>query len=92
MHWLFLLLALAALVLAFNTAHIGVLVLSLLAALLLLLAWARGWYASRIGNLQHDLGAMVNSTELHRVREFVLASPAGQDTTRHSGEANRDTQ
>lgn len=39
MHWLFLLMALGALVLAFSTPHVWLLVVSLLVALLLLLLW-----------------------------------------------------
>ena len=47
MHWLFLLMALGALVLAFSTPHVWLLVVSLLVALLLLLLWTRGWFAAR---------------------------------------------
>lgn len=58
MHWLFLLMALGALVLAFSTPHVWLLVASLLVALLLLLLWTRGWFASRMGDAtryqQHD--------------------------------------
>ncbi|MEE7566854.1 hypothetical protein HH297_10675, partial [Xanthomonas sp. Kuri4-3] len=52
MHWLFLLMALGALVLAFTTPHMWLLVVALLAALVLLLAWVRGGYVRRIGDVR----------------------------------------
>jgi hypothetical protein len=73
MHWLFLLLALGALILAFSTPHMWLLVLSLLAALALLLAWVRGWYLSRIGDVQRDVSSMVDPIELRRLRELAQA-------------------
>lgn len=73
MHWLFLLLALGALILAFSTPHMWLLVLALLAALALLLAWVRGWYVARIGDVQRDLGTMVDPAELRRLRELAQA-------------------
>lgn len=77
MHWLFLLLALGALILAFSTPHMWLLVLSLLAALALLLAWVRGWYASRIGEVQRHAGTMVDPVELRRLRELAQARRSG---------------
>lgn len=76
MHWLFLLLALGALVLAFSTPHMWLLVLSLLAALVLLLAWVRGWYAARIGEVQRDVGTLIDPAELRRLRELAQARRA----------------
>ncbi|OQP77237.1 hypothetical protein IA54_008045 [Xanthomonas phaseoli pv. syngonii LMG 9055] len=73
MHWLFLLMALGALVLAFSTPHVWLLVVSLLVALLLLLLWTRGWFASRMGDTQRDTSSMIDPAELRRLRELVEA-------------------
>lgn len=73
MHWLFLLLALAALVLAFSTPHMWLLVLSLLAALALLLSWIRGWFAAHLSGTQADVASMVDPNALRRLRERAEA-------------------
>jgi len=77
MHWLFLLLALGALILAFSTPHLWLLMTSLLAALLLMAVWARGWYLARMG--EADSGAqIVDPVELHRLRTLAAARRAEQ--------------
>ncbi|HBK45626.1 MAG TPA: hypothetical protein DDZ67_04175 [Xanthomonadaceae bacterium] len=76
MHWLFLLLAIGALALAFTTPNMGVLVASLLAALALLLAWIRGWYVQRMGDVQRDTSSMIDPAELRRLRELAEARKA----------------
>lgn len=73
MHWLFLLMALGALVLAFSTPHVWLLVVSLLVALLLLLLWTRGWFASRMDDTQRDTSSMIDPAELRRLRELAEA-------------------
>ncbi|ATS23250.1 membrane protein [Xanthomonas phaseoli pv. phaseoli] len=73
MHWLFLLMSLGALVLAFSTPHVWLLVVSLLVALLLLLLWTRGWFASRMGDTQRDTSSMIDPAELRRLRELAEA-------------------
>ncbi|MCP3042588.1 hypothetical protein [Xanthomonas euvesicatoria] len=73
MHWLFLLMALGALVLAFSTPHVWLLVVSLLVALVLLLLWTRGWFASRMGDSQRDTSSMIDPAELRRLRELAEA-------------------
>lgn len=75
MHWLFLLLALGALILAFSTPYMWLLVLSLLAALVLMAAWARGWYVSRMGEAE-EAGHIVDPVELHRLRTLAAARKA----------------
>lgn len=79
MHWLFLLLALGALILAFSTPHMWLLVASLLAALALMAAWARGWYVSRMGEADQTSN-IVDPVELHRLRTLAAArrAEAGQ--------------
>ncbi len=73
MHWLYLLLALGALVLAITTVHGWLLGLSLLAALALFVAWIRGWYLERVGDRQRDESAMIDPVELRRLRELAEA-------------------
>ncbi|PPV07671.1 hypothetical protein XBLMG947_1599 [Xanthomonas bromi] len=86
MHWLFLLMALGALVLAFSTPHVWLLVVSLLVALVLLLLWTRGWFASRMGDTQRDTSSMIDPAELRRLRELAdarksAAAAAARDST-----------
>ncbi|MBB5865364.1 hypothetical protein [Xanthomonas sp. 3058] len=76
MHWLFLLMALGALVLAFSTPHVWLLVVSLLVALLLLLLWTRGWFASRMDGTQRATSSMIDPAELRRLREIAEARKA----------------
>jgi len=78
MHWLFLLLALGALVLAFSTPHMWLLVACLLAALALMAAWARGWYLSRMGEVE-EAGNIVDPVELHRLRTLAAARRAASE-------------
>ncbi|WP_115006470.1 hypothetical protein [Xanthomonas campestris] len=86
MHWLFLLIALGALVLAFSTPHVWLLVVSLLVALLLLLLWTRGWFAARMGDTQRDTGSMIDPAELRRLRELADARKAAALTAARDGE------
>ena len=73
MHWLYLLLSFAALLLAITTVHGWLLALSLLAALGFFVAWIRGWYQDRIGSRQQDEMAMIDPLELRRLRELAEA-------------------
>lgn len=71
--WLFLLLGVAALVAAFKTTSVGVLLLCLIAALVLLSAWIVGWLAQRVGSRTRDESQLVDAAELHRLREQAQA-------------------
>ncbi|WP_349811248.1 hypothetical protein ABQ179_000080 [Xanthomonas dyei] len=86
MHWLFLLMALGALVLAFSTPHVWLLVVSLLVALLLLLLWARGWFAARMDDTQRDTSSMIDPAELRRLRELAEARKAAALAATRDGE------
>ena len=77
MHWLFLLLALAAMAVALKTASMALMVVCLLAALGLLVAWIMGWYAARIGSSSRDESQMIDPVELRRLREIAEARRAG---------------
>ncbi|PPU76618.1 MULTISPECIES: hypothetical protein [Xanthomonas] len=86
MHWLFLLMALGALVLAFSTPHMWLLIAALLAALVLLLLWTRGWFASRMGETQRDTSSMIDPAELRRLREVAQARKAAAPAAARDGE------
>ncbi|MDR7132937.1 putative membrane protein [Lysobacter niastensis] len=73
MPWLYLLLALAAFAVAFKTTSVAVLVISLLIALGLLLAWVLALLAQRIGSRSRDTSMMIDATELRRLREQAEA-------------------
>jgi len=76
MPWLFLLLAVAALAIAFMASSMAVVVLSLLAALALLGLWILGLLAQRIGNQSRDDSQMLDPRELQRLRELAEARRA----------------
>jgi len=73
MPWLYLLLALAAFAVAFKTTSVAVLVISLLLALGLLLAWVLALLAQRIGSRSRDTTMMIDAAELRRLREQAEA-------------------
>ncbi|MET0808697.1 MAG: hypothetical protein ABWY48_00245 [Pseudoxanthomonas sp.] len=77
MHWLFLLLALAAMAVALKTASVVLMVVCLLVSLALFVAWIMGWYASRIGSSSRDESQMIDPVELRRLREIAEARKAG---------------
>lgn len=85
MHWLYLLLAIAALLLALTTRSGAMLALALLAAAGFLLAWAAGWYRERVCDGRRDEMAMIDPAELRRLRELAEArrrdAAAGQTRT-----------
>lgn len=76
MSWLYLLLAAAAIVVAFKTASTGVMVAALLAALGLLLAWVMGLLASRMERRNGDPAMIMDPAELLRLREQAEARRA----------------
>jgi hypothetical protein len=73
MPWIYLLLAIAALVVAFKTTSMTLLVLCLLAALGLLLAWMLSMLAQRVGSRSRDESLMLDPQELRRLREQAEA-------------------
>ncbi|WP_340571497.1 hypothetical protein [Stenotrophomonas sp. G106K1] len=85
MYWLYLLLALGCFAFALKTPNMGVMSLALLGALAFLLAWVRGRYAARFGDLQRDPATLVDSDELRRLREQAKVTPTdGSDPPSHS--------
>ncbi|WP_449446948.1 hypothetical protein [Thermomonas brevis] len=73
MHWLFLLLAIAAMAFAFLTTSMGVLLGCLLAALVLFVLWVLGLYQSRVAGSGRDDILMIDPNELRRLREQAQA-------------------
>jgi hypothetical protein len=76
MSWVFLLLALAAFVVAFKTTSVALAVVCLLLALGLLLAWILGLLAQRVGSRSRDETDMLDAAELRRLREQAQARQA----------------
>ena len=81
MHWLYFLLALAALAVAMKTVSSGLMALCLLAALVLLLLWLAGMYSARMAGRSRDASAMIDPAELRRLREQAEARKAAANTT-----------
>lgn len=73
MYWLYLLPALGCFAFALKTPSPGLMALGLLGALVFLLAWVRGRYVARFGDLQRDPSTLVDAEELRRLREQAEA-------------------
>ena len=73
MPWIYLLLAVAALVVAFKTTSLALLGLCLLAALGLLVACMLGLLAQRVGSRSRDEALLLDPQELRRLREQAEA-------------------
>ncbi|MEI2259745.1 MAG: hypothetical protein ACN6PQ_16010 [Stenotrophomonas indicatrix] len=85
MYWLYLLLALGCFAFALKTPNMGLMSLALLGTLAFLLAWVRGRYAARFGDLQRDPATLVDSDELRRLREQAKVAPTdGSDPPSYS--------
>ncbi|MCA7023881.1 MULTISPECIES: hypothetical protein [Stenotrophomonas] len=69
MYWLSLLLALGAFTVSITTTHSGLMLLSLLAALLLLLLWMKGLYAARFGSTTRQAPRPLHAAELQALRD-----------------------
>ena len=76
MHWLFLLLGLAAMVVAFKTTSSGLMALCLLVALVLVVMWLAGLYSARMAGRSRDASMIIDPAELRRLREQAEARKA----------------
>lgn len=87
MSWLFLLLALGALVLAFSTTSVPLAAIALLLALVFIVIGVLGLLAQRVGNQSRSEAMMVDPAELRRLREQAearrAAGAAPADPTAH---------
>jgi hypothetical protein len=80
MHWLYLLLALAALAVAFKTTSVAVLMVSLLVGLGFLLAWVLKLLAARVDSQTRDSSLILDPVEMRRLREQAEARRAAAGT------------
>lgn len=81
MSWLYLLLAFAAFAVAFKTSSAALMVVALLAAFGLLLAWLMGVLAARLESRSGDPAMIVDPAELARLREQAEARRAAAAAT-----------
>ena len=79
MAWVYLLLAIGALAVAFKTSSVGLMALCLLVALGLILAWVMGLLAQRIDSRSRSEHAMIDPDELRRLREQAEARKVGPE-------------
>lgn len=86
MPWLFLILAVAALAVAFNTTSVALLMVCLLAAFVLILAWVLILLGQRVESRSRNEAMMLDPEELRRLREQAearkLAAATQQDPQR----------
>jgi membrane protein implicated in regulation of membrane protease activity len=75
MHWLFLILAVAALALAFVTTSVGVALLSLVAATVLSVVWLLQFLSARVRGAGRDEVQLLSPDELRRLAERGRESP-----------------
>ena len=80
MHWLFLLLGFAAMVVAFKTASSGLMAVCLVAALVLFILWLAGLYSARMAGRSRDASMIIDPAELRRLREQAEARKAAAAT------------
>ena len=80
MHWLYLLFAIAAIVVAMKTASSGLMLLCLLVSLVLFVLWLAGLYSARMAGRSRDPSAMIDPAELRRLREQAEARKAANSS------------
>lgn len=73
MPWLFLILAVAALAVAFKTTSVALLMICLLAAFALTVAWVLTLLGQRVDSRSRDEAMMLDPEELRRLREQAEA-------------------
>lgn len=84
MHWLFLLLGFAAMVVAFKTTSSGLMAVCMLAALVLIILWLAGLYSARMAGRSRDVSMIIDPAELRRLREQAEARKAAATATSES--------
>ena len=80
MPWVFLILAVAALAVAFKTTSVTVLMVCLLAAFVLILGWALALLGRRVESRSRDESMMLDPDELRRLREQADARRVAAST------------
>ena len=81
MHWLFLLIGFALLVLSFLTTNSVVMVLCWLVALVLFGLWLAAMYSARVTSQERDVSMMIDPAELRRLREQAEARKAAANNS-----------
>lgn len=76
MPWLFLLLALGALAVAFKTTSMALMLLCLVVSLGLIIAWIMALLAQRLGARSRDADVVLDPAELRRLQEQAEARRA----------------
>lgn len=85
MPWIYLLVAIGALAVAFKTTSLGLLVVCLLVALVGVIAWMLGLLAERVGSRTRDDSTMIDPVEMRRLREQAEARrAAAADASQHT--------
>lgn len=86
MAWIFLILAAVALAMAFKTTSVALLVVCLLVAFVLILAWVLMMLGQRVDSRSRDEAMLLDPDELRRLREHAearkLAASTQQDPQR----------
>ena len=80
MPWLFLLLALGAVVIAFTTTSVALAAIALLLSLVFVVIGVMGLLAQRVGSQSRNEAMMVDPAELRRLREQADARRAAAAT------------
>jgi ABC-type transport system involved in cytochrome bd biosynthesis fused ATPase/permease subunit len=80
MPWLFLILAVVALAVAFKTTSVALLVVCLLAAFALIVAWVLALLAQRVDSRSRNEAMMLDPEELRRLREQAEARKLAAST------------
>lgn len=73
MHWLFFLLALGAIAVAFAVSKVWILLLLLAGSVASILLWAHGWYLTRVGGTRDDdILTLIDPAELQLLKERAI--------------------
>lgn len=80
MPWLFLILAVVALAVAFKTTSVALLMVCLLAAFALIVAWVLALLAQRVESRSRNEAMMLDPDELRRLREQAEARKLAAST------------
>ena len=80
MPWLFLILAVAALAVAFKTTSVALLMICLLVAFALVVAWVLTLLGRRVDSRSRDESMMLDPDELRRLREQADARRVAAST------------
>lgn len=81
MHWLYLLIGLGAMTVAFMVTQIWLLLILILVSLVFVLWAAHAWYVERVGMQNHDLSNLIDSVELDQLRERAQARQSSHSTS-----------